>query len=110
MAMKYNIELILATALAFGLYSFLTTGTDGSWFARSGAIMVLLAVIAEFQVNAARESSVETSSFVKIEDRAVVVKRELSPRYNTLAKIAHIEIVLGTVVWGYGDCFFKSCS
>ena len=108
--MKYNIEVILAVALAFSLYSFLTTGTDGSWFARSGSIMVLLAVIAEFQVNAARESSVETSSFARIEGAAIVVKRELSPRYNALAKIAHIEIVLGTVIWGYGDCFFKSCT
>lgn len=107
---KYNIELLLTVALGFSIYSLYTTGNDGAWFSRSGSIMVLLSVIAEFQVNVARESSVETSSTVKIGGSGVMVKRELSPRYKVLAIIAHLEIVLGTIVWGYGDCLFKSCN
>ena len=72
--------------------------------------MVLLAVIAEFQVNAARWSSADTSSTINFENSAIVVKKELSLRYKILARIALIEIMFGTVIWGYGDCFFKSCT
>lgn len=110
MIKKYNIEIVLTTAIVFCIYSFLTTNSDGLWFSRSGSIMVLLAVIAEFQVNKARMSSAETSSHVEIGGSGVVLKRELSPRYKAFTIIAHIEIVLGSVIWGYGDCLFQSCS
>ena len=106
---NHNIEILLSIALAFCIYSYLTTGSDGIWFSRSGSIMVLLAVIAEFQVNNARMSTAETSSSLEIGGSGIVYKRELSPRYNAFTIIAHIEIISGTVICGYGDCLFKSC-
>lgn len=107
---KYKIEILLLIAVIFSVHSYFYTSESGMWFSRSGSIMVLLAAIAEFQINTAKEASIETSSTVTIGGGNALIKRELSPRYRTLSVIAHFEVIIGTVIWGYGDCVFKLCT
>ena len=64
--------------------------------------MVLLAVIAEFQLSGIKDSSIKTSA-VGWSGVPPTTKLELSSRHNMLTIIAHIEVILGTLVWGYGD-------
>lgn len=63
--------------------------------------MVLLAVITEFQL-AERKHDVLSNSIgaagLGIPNSPNVPRIE-----NVLAKIAHVAVILGTVVWGYGD-------
>lgn len=74
------------------------------WFSRSGAIMVLLAVVVEYQLAARsyREllNSIATASVAPIAPKQPKTE-------NILSKISHVAIILGTVIWGYGDLFFE---
>ena len=102
---KFKTEIILlAIASIWVVLSYFIPFTDdeGFWFARSGAIMVLLAVIVEFRFNNIVVKKI--SSTIK---KAVLSKLALDTgiqkEQKNIAITAHIFVVLGTIIWGYGD-------
>ncbi|ENK2930214.1 hypothetical protein AB3D11_004316 [Vibrio vulnificus] len=120
---KYKTEwLLLLAAIIFAAISVacdLKSPEDTTWFARSGSIVVLLAVIVEFRLSsyiyedvlkAAQDSAkkrgvkVSANSIVQANiDARKTVKPEAPKSRKVLSIFAHILVVTGTVIWGYGD-------
>ena len=75
------------------------------WFQRSGSLLVLFSVILEIRQTLATQPL--ESSFVTINDRPVLMERPISRANKWLHWIARSGIVLGTLVWGYGDLILK---
>lgn len=102
---ELKIEIILLLiAFLWVLFSYFISFTDsqGSWFARSGAIMVLLAVIVEFRFN--NEVVRKISSTIQI---AVKMKLPVGVGIQKekiyISRTAHAFVIVGTLIWGYGD-------
>lgn len=120
---KYKTEwLLLLAAIIFAAISVacdFKSPEDTTWFARSGSIVVLLAVIVEFRLSsyiyedvlkAAQDSAkkrgvkVSANSIVQANiDARQTVKPEAPKSRKILSICAHILVVTGTVIWGYGD-------
>ena len=73
----------------------------GQWFARSGAMMTVIAVFAQF-----RAANIATM----IQGRAFGESWEFYHKYKhrqaVAAVLSLVLVVLGTIVWGYGDLLF----
>ena len=120
---KYKVEWsILLTAISFAgisVFCDFQSAEVTTWFARSGSIVVLLAVIVEFRLSsyiyedvlkAAQESAKKKG--LKVSDNPLVqanidakktVKPEVPKSRKILSYCAHILVITGTVIWGYGD-------
>lgn len=75
-----------------------------TFFARSGAVLVVLGIFVEFQL--AKESQ-------KMQYNTFIAKSKgyksipfLPVRHRILSWAAHVSVVLGTLVWGYGDLWY----
>ena len=90
-------------ALMFSLFvSDLTK--NGEWFQRSGSLLVLFCAIVEIIQNVIKEPQV--SSSVYIEGRPALKAYPISSFRKFLHSFSWVGIVLGTIVWGYGDLVF----
>jgi ABC-type glycerol-3-phosphate transport system permease component len=73
----------------------------GQWFARSGAVMTVFAVYAQFKA-----ASIATM----IQGRRYGESRAFYRKYNScqaiVAVLSLVLAVIGTIVWGYGDLLF----
>ena len=92
----------VALAVLFALVSYVAQ--TGHWFARSGSLIVLLAVICEFRLGAkysARWPDHATSRYLQ---------HTPVPESGTTEKVlrwaSHLAVVVGTLIWGYGDLLF----
>ncbi len=103
--MKYIVEIILLIAFAWCVCSYLSSDPNGIWFSRSGSIMVFFSVIAEFIISNRRETSSETKSEMKI-GADVRIIRTLCKRDGALETLSVLGIIIGTVIWGYGDWIY----
>ena len=72
---------------------------EGEWFQRSGSLMVLSSGFVEI-----KQQKEETH--VRINGRPVYVEVPVSTSTRTLYILPRIGLVIGTVVWGYGDLLF----
>ena len=80
------------------------TGRD-DWFQRSGSLMVLISTILEFRQGYA---ALEAWAAVKRRSSAgVAVLGQLPTPRKAIAVIALALVVLGTIIWGYGDLMIK---
>ena len=125
--LKYKVEWsILFVAVLFTLLSVfvdLQIVESTTWFARSGSIVVLLSVIVEFRLSsyiyvdvlhAARESA--RKSGFKVSDNPIVqanikaiqtIKPEVPKSRKVLSVISHMLVIIGTIIWGYGDIWIN---
>lgn len=91
------------------LISFYFEAILGSYlFSRSGSLMVLFAVMAEYNLLRTREKY-HRDQIRKYSNGNRVNLEEIHPSktHQYLEKAAHINVVLGTILWGYGDLLFK---
>ena len=108
-ASKFRIEacILIATYifLVFSAIASSKTG-DGTWFSRSGSIAVLISAIIEFRnfstQQVLNEIAQESTKYwdAKPEKYVVPENRKLFDR-SVL-----VTIVIGTLIWGYGDLLF----
>lgn len=102
--------LITAWGIAgFSIYIDKTTGSD--WFGRSGSLIVLFAVMSEYLLLKAKNEHIY-NLIVKGRWNAENSLRPtgvLAPDKTHLIKekAAHVSVVLGTLIWGYGDLLLK---
>ena len=77
--------------------------SSGEWFARSGAAMVILALLAETQAiavyNLCNPSGIVANSFIPF-------KKKYGHWVGKLNTLALVLIAVGTFIWGDGDLFF----
>ena len=82
------------------------------WFQRSGSLTVLFAAILEFR-QAAIDKDVRDAAWAAAKRRSwagtAIVGQLPTPR-KTIAVIALVLVVLGTIIWGYGDLLFPILS
>ncbi|CAA6828335.1 MAG: Unknown protein [uncultured Sulfurovum sp.] len=77
-------------------------------FARSGSIMVLLAVIVEYKLFKVKEKQREIFE-MNIISRVINNEKEVfgypveSPNQRIIKVLAHTLVIIGTFVWGFGD-------
>ena len=90
-------------ALVVSLWFSVTLG-EGEWFQRSGAIVVLISVILEIRQSMAKQP--QTTSTVFIEGKPVMTEPHIPTERKLLHRIAWGGIVIGTIIWGYGDLIF----
>ena len=78
---------------------------DGHWFQRSGSLLVLFSVVLEFrQTQMARPSA---SKDVFVNGQPTAISRNTPAFRKCLHYYALLAIVIGTVIWGYGDLLFS---
>lgn len=74
--------------------------TASSWFQRSGSLVVILAAYAEYIL-------FMTYDYISPSNAAYVVPFDVPTWYkhfyNIISRIALTLLVVGTVIWGYGD-------
>jgi hypothetical protein len=75
---------------------------DGHLLARSGSVAVLFAVIGDFRfLNLVTQKHLNNAIRVRNGD----APWRLSTAATVVGIVALVTSVLGTIVWGYGDCF-----
>jgi hypothetical protein len=75
-----------------------------TFFARSGAVMVILSIFVEFQLAKESHKMLHNNFFLK--NKGYKTIPILPVRHSILSWFAHILVVLGTFVWGYGDLWY----
>ena len=89
-------------ALVVSLW-FSVTLREGEWFQRSGAIVVLISVILEIRQSMAKQPQSTAST---INGNPVMTESHILTVRKLFHWIAWVGIVIGTLIWGYGDLFF----
>ncbi|HED08569.1 MAG TPA: hypothetical protein ENI57_10675 [Ignavibacteria bacterium] len=86
---------------------YLETIWGGSLFSRSGSLMVLFAVIAEYNLLSGRDKY-HSEKLKKYSRGEQVNFMEIHPKkgHQYLETTAHITVIIGTIIWGYGDLLF----
>ena len=116
--------LLLIISIVFSMASMffdIQTVDDTIWFQRSGAVLVLFAAIVEYRLASYSHDEVFDAIKVTAKKRAVMpnisdndlvnglVKSNIASKPETpkdrkvLKLFAHVFVVLGTAIWGYGD-------
>ncbi len=85
---------------------------EAHWFQRSGSLTVLFAALLEFR-QAAVDKGVRDAAWAAAKRRSwlglAIVGQLPSPR-KIIAGLALVLVVLGTIIWGYGDLLFSIAS
>jgi len=124
---KYKFEWLLLTLgiifSAVSLYIDIQSVSETTWFARSGSIVVLLAVVVEYRLSSYLYDDIDTAAKKTARKKAVMpsfsdnsltdglVKANFTSKpkppksRSILAFVSHFLVILGTVIWGYGDKF-----
>lgn len=104
---NYKFEwVLLALAVLFSVVSAIADCYSDSlnWFARSGAIVVLIAVVVEYRISSHIYEDIQRAQFQQSKiDLSVPLKGKPAPQRKTLSMAAGALVVLGTSIWGYGD-------
>ena len=78
---------------------------EGEWFQRSGAIVVLISVLLEIRQSIAKQP--QANSKFSAGGNLVMTEQHIPTVRKWLHRIAWGGIVIGTLIWGYGDLFFE---
>jgi len=108
---SYKLDYIfLLLALSFVMASFyidFTTCTN-SLFSRSGSIMVLVSVIVEYRISNSIYAEIQKAMFLGTKiNLSIPFKAKPSKDKVFISRFSHTLVILGTVIWGYGDLLFK---
>lgn len=76
-----------------------------TFFARSGAVLVVLGIFVEFQL--AKESQKMLYNNFVAKSKGYTSIPSLPVRHRILSWVAHLSVVFGTLVWGYGDLWYR---
>lgn len=101
---KYMLDVLLI--LLGGVPVVVSAGISSSlgeweWFQRSGSLLVLFSVALEYRQSQLAQPVRSTSMF--IEGRPAAMGYELPRIRKWMYRYAITAIVLGTLMWGYGD-------
>ncbi|MGD0103845.1 MAG: hypothetical protein ABSC06_07385 [Rhodopila sp.] len=78
------------------------TESPGQWFERSGAVMTVFAVFAQFKANGIA-TMIAGGTFAESWEAYHKYKRYQA----AVAAVSLVLVVFGTAVWGYGDLIFS---
>ncbi len=82
--------------------------TNFNWFTRSGSVAVLLAAFVEFKISSHIYDEIQRAQFMqKRLDMYIPFKAKPTKEKEKVSLAAHILLVAGTIIWGYGDLFWS---
>lgn len=102
---EYTIEWILIVVAIFvAVISVIADyySANYDWFARSGAIAVLLAAIVEYRISSHIYDDIYRA-IAQQKHSGFATKAKKSKNRSILSFITHTVLILGTIIWGYGD-------
>ena len=124
---KYKLEwllLLLSVACAvISLYLDSKSIEDTTWFARSGSLVVLASAIVEFRLSkffyddvfhslkktAKKQSGLSAVSDNKLIQKLIesnLIEKPAMPKSRKILRnFSHGLIIVGTIIWGYGDIY-----
>jgi len=75
------------------------------WFQRSGAVLCMLAIAAEFRLNQIDRDALKKDWDSRINDEKAIDTPMFTETDHdkNMKLIAHVSIAVGTVIWAYGD-------
>lgn len=110
-ASKFSLELcflILAyLIMAISAIASAQTG-DGLWFGRSGSLAVLLSAIIEYRNYSVQQKLNEIAQESTAYYGAEPEKWKIPLSRKMFDRAVLSTIIIGTLVWGYGDLLFRS--
>jgi len=106
---KYIIATILIWLITFVVFYTDLNGISSEFtlFGRAGSILTLCGVVLEYQISMTgqRKDSYDTKSSISMSDLGGVVFLSAEEKY--VRSFAHLTVVLGTFIWGFGDLVTK---
>ena len=96
----------LAASWIFTAISFLVSREGAvDWFSRSGAVLCLMAAVANFALVRIHQRDLAETFKDKESSRRDKAERILRPpnTYTGLSRLSYVTGVIGTAIWGYGD-------
>jgi len=103
--MQFKSSILLIGAWLSGLFGLLLgVFLEPIWFARFGSVMVLLAVMSEYSLLHS-ELDVLYRRLDKIEVGEDIPDLSPSKWHRKKVLWSHFTVVLGTLIWGFGDLF-----
>ena len=100
------VVLIIASIWASISFYLQSLSPDIEWFGRSGAVMTLCAVIVEYRLASYIYEDIHQANFMnKRIDLYVPFKPKVTRERKWVGRFAHLFIICGTLIWGYGDLF-----
>ncbi len=75
-----------------------------AWIFRSGSLMVLFAVVAEYNLLKGRDEH-HRDQLIEYASTGQVNFDRIHPSksHQRLETISHVTVIIGTLIWGYGD-------
>lgn len=99
--------LVVAYVVCVGSAFVSVLTSDGSWFARSGSLMVLLAAVAEYWnfgiTQKLNEKAAEATKYYN----STPEKWRVPRKRKFVHSVVVFTLVAGTLIWGYGDLLFS---
>lgn len=79
--------------------------TTATWFQRSGSLMVVIALLVEFKLFSIQAyfDLYNTAMYVPVD-----IPKIYRVMYICISTFAALTMVLGTLIWGYGDIIIKN--
>jgi hypothetical protein len=108
---KYSVEWsLIGIAILIAIISIVSDyySNNYNWFARSGSIVVLLAAFVEFKISSHIYDDIQRAQFMQTKiEMPVPFKAKPTKAKRKVSLAAHILLVIGTVIWGYGDLIWS---
>lgn len=81
---------------------------QGDLFLRSGSILVIFSVIVEYRIvmSQVNKHQYKYGTSIKMSDLASA--QNITTGEKLIKLISHISLILGTLIWGYGDIVIKT--
>lgn len=96
--------LFLGVSWSLTSYFYSISGEQSTWFARSGAILVLFAIIVEYRLNKMVQAEINNANISAGFNIPAGIR---VPRANSsLAIVSHVAVLSGTIIWAYGDLMY----
>ena len=102
----FRVALGLAASWIFTAASFaVSRGGAVDWFSRSGAVLCLMAAVANFALVRIHQRELAEIFKDKESSRRDKAERILRPpaAYKNLSRLSYVTGIVGTSIWGYGD-------
>lgn len=108
-------ELLLsAAAITIGVLAYRfndVLGDQTGQFSRSGSVIVLLGVVNEYRLGTLRDRQLSYREPDSLRSLSFEIRRLFTPSIflgQRIARgIAHVQIIMGTLIWGYGDLVIR---
>ncbi len=103
---KYPFGCIVFSVLSLLVFLIMGILNNYEWFSRGGSIIVLFGVASEFGLIQIQSEKInERINGVGSLSGPVIRNLDIPPPYRVLRIISHICVVIGTLIWGFGDWF-----